>query len=527
MSAVVKPTAGHLQPAEPSSPPRRTEVGRRRRQRRLVFFSALAFGVVLIAGTGLRLWHLGISPAWQWDEAVYYRVSVNVQHGVLSEHPVYGVPWEPFLYQPPFYFLVLSRWFSIVGASIYHARLLGVILTAAMQAVLFRLLWKIHGPAVALFAIVPVIFDGWLMYIERVSYIENALMLIVVTGLLLYQRALEQPSWQRFAIAGAAIGFAASFKQTATYVLLAVLLCWLVLRRAHKGHLVLLGVAMAVIVAYVAVMVPVFDVPDHDWYIGQSITQVRRVLALQQSGGTLTSPGGVLHLLAAQYRFFVPSVLVALAAFATGHAPYSAVLPSPQLGAGSGECAAIQLASDRDRRLRCQLLEVPAILRLDPYPGVLLLLDGAGPLELALGLEEHSDGRGRSGRDGLVPADGSCFQRQHACPGSAVRGDAYPCERHRGYRGELRRPDPATVVHGRSRDSVPGPGHVRDHLAHVSVLEFQRGRRSIPRTYDGRGSRQVVQRRGRDRDRMETEAGIVRRWVRVLLAAALVVPRLW
>ncbi len=309
----MKPTAGHEQPVAL----RRTEAGRRRRQRRLGLFSALAFAAVLIAGTGLRLWHLSISPAWQWDEAAYYRISVNVQHGMLSEHPVYGMPWEPFLYQPPFYFLLLSRWFSIVGASIYHARLLGVILTAAMQAVLFRLIWKIHGPAVALFAIVPVIFDGWLMYIERASYIENALMLIIVTGLWLYQRALEKPSWQRFAIAGTVIGFAAIFKHTGAYVLLAVLLCWLVLRRAHKGHLVLLVVAITVVVTYVAVMVRLFDVPGHDWYIGQTITQVRRVLALQQSGGTLTSPSGLLHLLAAQYRFFIPSVLVAVAAFAT------------------------------------------------------------------------------------------------------------------------------------------------------------------------------------------------------------------
>ena len=273
------------------------------------------FVMVLIVGTGLRLWHLRVSPAWQWDEAVYYRVSVNVQHGVLSEHSLFGVPWEPFLYQPPFYFLLLSRWFSIVGASIYHARLLGVILTAGMQAVLFRLLWKIHGPAVALFAIVPVIFDGWLMYIERVSYIENALMLIIVTSLLLYQRALDRPSWQRFALAGTAIGFAGSFKQTGIYVVLAVLLCWLIIRRAHRGHLVLLGAAMAVIGTYAVVMVSVFDVPGHDWYIGQSTTQVRRVLALQHSGGTLTSAGGVLHLLAAQYKFFIPSILLALTAF--------------------------------------------------------------------------------------------------------------------------------------------------------------------------------------------------------------------
>ena len=312
--------------------------------------------------------------------------------------PIYSAPWEPFLYQPPFYFLLLSRWFSIIGASIYHARLLGVILTAAMQAVLFRLLWKIHGSAVALFAIIPVIFDGWLMYIERVSYMENALMLLIVAGLLLYQRALEKPSWQRFAIAGAAIGFAGSFKQTGVYVLLAVLLCWLVIRRAHKGHLVLLGVALAVIVAYIVVMVRLFDPPGHDWYIGQSTTQVRRVLGLQHSGGTLTSPGGALHLLAAQYKFFIPSVLLALAAFLARRPPGPAVLPGTQLGARPGQRAAVQLAGDRDRRLRLQLAEVPAVLRADSYSGVLLLLDGGGPLGLATSLEAHGDGRSCSGR---------------------------------------------------------------------------------------------------------------------------------
>jgi 4-amino-4-deoxy-L-arabinose transferase-like glycosyltransferase len=298
----------------PTASGSRRAAARGRRQRRLAILSALAFGVVLIGGTGLRLWHLGISPAWQWDEAVYYRVSVNVQHGLLSEHTLYG-NYEPFLYQPPFYFLFLSRWFTLVGASIWHARLLGVLLTAVMQTLLFRLLWKLHGSTTALFAIIPVVFDGWLMYIERVSYMENALMVLIVLGFLLYQSALEKSSAVRFALAGAVIGFAGSFKQTGVYVLLAVLLCWLVTRRAHKGHLVLAAFAVAVMATYILVMIRTFDVPHHDWYIGQSTTQLRRVLGLQHSGGTLTSPGGVLHLLAAQYKFFIPSVLLALASF--------------------------------------------------------------------------------------------------------------------------------------------------------------------------------------------------------------------
>jgi 4-amino-4-deoxy-L-arabinose transferase-like glycosyltransferase len=300
-----EPALSHRQPASPDG------------HRWHPYLPALAFALALAAGIGLRLWDLGGSPAWQWDEAVYYRVAVNVQHGVLGEHALLGVAWQPFLYQPPFYLLLLARWFSAVGASIYHARVLGVVLTAGMLAVLFRLLWRIHGPGVALFAIVPVVFDGWLMYIERVSYIENALLLLIAAGFLLYQRALSRPSWQRFATAGAVLGFAAVFKQTGAYGLTAVLLCWLILRRAHKGHLVLLGVFVAVVVAYVTTMVLMYDASGHNWYIDQSLVQVRRVLGLKQSGGTLTSPRAALHLLAAQYRYFVPSVLVALAAFVT------------------------------------------------------------------------------------------------------------------------------------------------------------------------------------------------------------------
>jgi 4-amino-4-deoxy-L-arabinose transferase-like glycosyltransferase len=273
------------------------------------------FLVLLMAGTVLRLWRLRVSPAWQWDEAVYWQVSTNVQHGMLSEHSVYGLPWEPFLYQPPIYFFLVAKWFDAVGASIYHARLLGVVWTVMMQVLLFGLLWRLHGSKLALYAIIPVVFDGWLLYIERVSYIENALMPVVVGAFLLYQLALDRPSWRRFAAAGSAVGFAGSYKQTGVYVLLAVLLCWLIIRREHRGHLVLLGMAAAVIAAYLICMTRMFDLPGHPWFIDQSFVQVRRVLGLQKSGGTLTSPSGALHLLTAQYRYFVVSMMLASAAF--------------------------------------------------------------------------------------------------------------------------------------------------------------------------------------------------------------------
>jgi hypothetical protein len=73
-------------------------------------------------------------------------------------------------------------------------------------------------------------------------------------------------------------------------------------------------VALAVMATYLVTMIRLFDPPGYDYYTGQSATQIRRVLGLQHSGGTLTSPGRLIHLLAAQYKFFVPSVLLAVAA---------------------------------------------------------------------------------------------------------------------------------------------------------------------------------------------------------------------
>ncbi|MGD0063323.1 MAG: glycosyltransferase [Streptosporangiaceae bacterium] len=274
--------------------------------------AALAFAVTLGTGMALRLWRLASSPSWQWDETVYYRVSINMQHGVLAEHTLQGGSGTPFLYQPPFYFLLLSRWFDLTGASIYHARILGVLLVSAMFLVLYRLILTSHGPRVALLTLVPIIFDGWLLYVQRSSYMENALILIIVCGMYLYQQAMERPSWPRFAAAGVVLGFATIFKQTGSYVIAVVLICWFLRRRQHKEHLVLLAATVLVIITYVAVMAWRFDVPGHDWYIYQTTVQVRRVLGVQHSGGTLTSPAALLHLLFAQYKVFVPSFIAAI-----------------------------------------------------------------------------------------------------------------------------------------------------------------------------------------------------------------------
>jgi len=274
---------------------------------------AIAFTAVLAAGALARFWSLSSRPGWQYDEGVYTGVAANLlQHGTANEHITYGSPWAPDLYQPPFYFIVLARWFSLTGVSIYHARVLGVLCALAALTLLWRLLIRVHGPVVALYAVVPIVLDGWLLYVQRISYMENLLLLLVVAGMLLYQRALDTPSWWRFVAAGVVLGFAAAFKYTGVYVIGAVLLCWLITQRAHLKHLALLGCALAAFSAAILYEVIAFDTGGHNWWWQDTMVQVRRVFGVQQSGGTLTSPSAALHLLLSQYDVFAPSFLIAL-----------------------------------------------------------------------------------------------------------------------------------------------------------------------------------------------------------------------
>jgi 4-amino-4-deoxy-L-arabinose transferase-like glycosyltransferase len=279
----------------------------------------LGFAAILVAGAALRFWSLATRPGWQYDEGVYTWVGRSLlQHGRLAEHVPYGQPWSPFLYQPPFYFDVLARWFALTGPGIYHARVLGVLCSLATLSLLFALLWRLHGPGAALLASAPIVLDGWLLYIQRISYIENMLLLLIVAGMLLYQVALERGTWQWFAAAGVLLGFATAFKYTGVSAVAAVLLCWLILGRRHQGHLILLAAAAVTIGVYLWVMIRLYDSPGHDWFIHQTLVQVRRVLGLQSSGGTLNSPFKALHLLAAEYRVFLPSFAVAVASFVIG-----------------------------------------------------------------------------------------------------------------------------------------------------------------------------------------------------------------
>jgi len=274
----------------------------------------MLFALVLGAGTALRLWQVGSRPGWQPDETVYTSVARHIlANGLIQDHLQRGMPWAPFLFHPPFYFLLLANWFRLVGSGIAQARELAVMSSAVMLCLLFRLIWRLHGTGAAFLTVGLVTFDGWLLFAERISYIENTLLVVIVAGLVLYERALRRQSTAAFIGAGLVLGFAAVFKQTGVYVLPAVALNWFVIRRQDRNHLYLAGTVITVILAYVIGMIWLFDYGRQQWFLEQSYIQIERVLGLRQSRGTLNSPMEFIHLLSHQYAIFAPSLVVAIA----------------------------------------------------------------------------------------------------------------------------------------------------------------------------------------------------------------------
>jgi 4-amino-4-deoxy-L-arabinose transferase-like glycosyltransferase len=282
-----------------------------RRPARRTWPIGLVAVVVVGAAVALRFWRLA-AYGWQYDEIVYYQVATSLlHHGGLTERIPYGTPYAPFLYQPPWYPYLLSGWFKFTADSITSARYLGVICSAFTLAFTYRLVRRLRGPACALYALAPVAFDGWLLYVERTSYIENLTLALVTAGMLGYARALDRPSWYRFAAAGAVLALAACLKYTGLYSIVAIALCWLILRRQNARHLVLVGTFAAIVALDQAVLIHWWG----HWYLSQTAAQLARVIGLYSSGGTLTSPTALIHLLAAQYKVYAASFAIAVAGF--------------------------------------------------------------------------------------------------------------------------------------------------------------------------------------------------------------------
>lgn len=259
--------------------------------------------VAFVAGA-IRLVGIGGKPGWQWDEVVYTEVASNLlHHGVPFEHIPLGQPFAADAYQPSAYFWILSSWCRLFGVGVEQGRVLGVLCSMAALSLIVLAAYRNYGPRAGMLSAVALAVDGWLVYAQRIGYIENFLLLFIAAALVSYER-------RRIILAGALAGAAFAVKYTGIIAPVTFLIAWLITGRYHRRHLVGLTAMAGAFVVVTAMTVGTDGY--HTWQHATSI-QVKRVLGIQTSGGTLTSPTAALHLMAVQYWVFLPSLAVAIA----------------------------------------------------------------------------------------------------------------------------------------------------------------------------------------------------------------------
>jgi 4-amino-4-deoxy-L-arabinose transferase-like glycosyltransferase len=269
---------------------------------------------VLAAAALLRLWDIQIKPGFDWDEPVYTAVGANVAlHGLVQVKNDITTPTEPYLYHPPFYFLLLGGWFKLFGIGIGQARILAALLSLAGLAILYRFLREEIGDW-ALLVIGLVATDGWMVFSNRISWLESSMMPLGMLGLWAYSRAVRGNAVRLYLLAGLLLGCTAAFKHVGVYFVLAAALEALLLRRFHRGIAVAAAAVWATGVVYLACMVVIFRSGGHNYFADETLVQIQRALGAHEARGTISSPAQVANALLGPYRIFVGTLVVSLAA---------------------------------------------------------------------------------------------------------------------------------------------------------------------------------------------------------------------
>ncbi len=265
--------------------------------------------VIVVLGAALRFINLSTWPGVEWDENVYRVVGEHVaQAGDITAKTEYLAAAEPYLYHPPFHFVVLGGWFEIFGSSLLAARALAVVASLVMMVVLsYFLRWMIGNWALLAVGLITV--DVWMIFSNRVSWIENIMIPVGIIGLWLYRRGSEKHSSRLFIAAGIVLGLAVAYKHIGLIFPLAVGICWLLMRRLHNLHVKLFAAFAATSGLYVAAMALIFG----KVYFEQSGIQFFRSTGSRESRGALNL-SNVITPLVDQYAVFVATMVLALAA---------------------------------------------------------------------------------------------------------------------------------------------------------------------------------------------------------------------
>jgi len=262
---------------------------------------------IFALGFFLRIFELG-KTGLEVDESSNYNVAMSVYNtGTPSFKPALGHTVQPYLSHPPFGFDLLAGWFKLVGPSLDNARLLNVLASMVVLALVFVVLRR-YGNSVALLGTLFVALDCWIVVTNRMDYLENVQLIPILIGIWLFIKAVDSEKTRDYVLAGLAFGLAIVFKHIGVYLVLATVFTWLLIRKNHRGHFSMLVVMTLVVLAYVVGM----GVDFGQTFFGQEFHEFDRLIGTAPATGMNYGPIQALQIIADKYWVFVTTVIVLL-----------------------------------------------------------------------------------------------------------------------------------------------------------------------------------------------------------------------
>lgn len=188
--------------------------GRLQNSRHLLY-AILAFALIARLGFGLTRTDLTDSA----DEALWDGLGRSFAHlGIF--HPDTGV------YRPPLYGLMLAGIYSMVGHAIDAVRLLQAVIDTATCALLYMLGRRLGRAQVGLLAAGMGATYPLFIFFTGIVMAETLLVFLTTASIFLFLRFWDDPTYQRAASFGAAIGLSALCKPVLLPYLPLVLIWW-------------------------------------------------------------------------------------------------------------------------------------------------------------------------------------------------------------------------------------------------------------------------------------------------------------
>ncbi len=262
---------------------------------------------IFALGTFFRVYNLN-KTGLEVDESTNYDIATSMYKlGYPSTKPEFDASRQIFLFHPFFGYWLMAAWFKVAGGpSLLSARIFNVMVSLIVLMLIFAFVNSIASRKTALLATLFVALDGWIVMINRMNYLENVQLILIIAGVWIFWKAIDwgDKIWPYIA-AGIALGIAISFKHIGVYLVLAVIANWLLMRKHHRGHLITLLTIVAIVAAYVGLLY---------WYCGQNfisqqVVQFDRLFGFIGSRGLNYGPVETAKLIVQRYWIYITTVI--------------------------------------------------------------------------------------------------------------------------------------------------------------------------------------------------------------------------